>query len=75
MPDFHPKCPKCSRIMERGHIPDAANGAVLESSWAPGEPEARRFVGGIKCRKDALIPLSAYRCSSCGYVEFYALSG
>ena len=72
MADYHPECPKCSTVMERGHIPDAAQGVVLESSWAPGDPEARRYIGGIKYHADELIPFIAYRCPSCGYVEFYA---
>ena len=73
MADFHPKCPKCNVVMERGHIPDTSQGGAVESSWAPGEAEARRFVGGIKYQQDELIPLIAYRCSPCGYVELYAL--
>ena len=75
MADFHPRCPKCDKLMDRGHIPDAAHGQILQSSWAPGEPEARRFVGGIKYRADEVIPFSAYRCQACGYVEFYARLG
>ena len=58
--------------MDRGHVPDAAHGMVLMSSWAPGVPEVRRFFGGIKYSEDELIPLDAYRCSKCGYVELYA---
>ena len=72
MSDFHARCPKCDKPMDRGHVPDTTHGGVLQSSGAPGEPEPRRFIGGIKYRADALIPLSAYRCPSCGYVEFYA---
>jgi hypothetical protein len=73
MADVQPRCLKCNTPMERGHIPDATHGRVLQSSWAPGEPEARRFIGGIQYRADELISLSAYRCPACGYVEFYAL--
>ena len=72
MPDFHPRCPKCDQAMDRGHVPDVAHGVVLQSAWAPGDPETRRFVGGIKYHKDELIPFSAYRCPRCGYVELYA---
>ena len=72
MPDFHPRCPKCDKAMDRGHIPDVAHGAVLQLSWAPGEPAARRFIGGIKYDADKVTPLTGYRCPTCGYVEFYA---
>ena len=67
-----PLCPKCNAPMDRGHVPDATYGQVLQSSWAPGEPETRRFLGGIKYHAAELIPLNAYRCGSCGFVEFYA---
>jgi len=59
--------------MERGHIPDFAHSFVLESRWAPGDPQQRRFIGGIKWKDDAQIRLSAYRCAGCGFVELYAL--
>lgn len=72
MADFHPRCPKCDQSMDRGHIPDVAHGVVLPSGWAPGDPETRRFMGGIKYRKEGMIPFSAYRCPRCGLVEFYA---
>jgi hypothetical protein len=75
MADFHPRCPKCDRPMDRGHVPDLSHGQVMESSWAPGEAEGRRFLGGIKYAASELIPFSAYRCPSCGYVEFYARLG
>jgi len=72
MADFHPRCPKCEKSMEQGHTPDRAHGAVRESAWAPGPAVEQRFFGGIKYKANAMIPLSAYRCPSCGYVEFYA---
>ena len=72
MADFHPQCPKCSKTMDRGHIPDAGQGMFLQSSWAPGDPEVRRFFGGIKYRREDQIPLTAYRCTSCGLVELFA---
>ena len=73
MADFHPRCPKCDKLMDRGHLPDAAAGEqVLVGVWAPGEPEPRRIMGGIKYHKDRAVPLTAYRCPACGYVELYA---
>jgi hypothetical protein len=72
MADFHPQCPKCELSLARGYVPDAAHGGILQSSWPPGEPEPRRFIGGIKYDADHVLPLTAYRCPRCGYVEFYA---
>jgi hypothetical protein len=45
---------------------------VLQTRWSRGDPEPRRFIGGIKWEKGEQIPLTAYRCTSCGFVEFYA---
>ena len=58
--------------MERGHIPDVGHGQVVLSSWAPGEPVRQRFFGGIKYRSKAVLPITAYRCTGCGYIELYA---
>jgi hypothetical protein len=74
MGDFHPTCPKCSTFMDRGYIPDYANSdvVVLQAVWTPGDPRPRRFQTGIRTDPGAQIPLTAYRCPSCGYVELYA---
>ena len=77
MGDSHPTCPKCDAFMDRGHLPDYAHGdvVVFQAAWAPGDPEPRRFfLSGIKADAEAHIPLAAYRCSACGFVEFYARS-
>jgi hypothetical protein len=57
--------------MEPGHIPDMGHGVILQSSWAAGLPERRRYLGGIKYNKKQQIPMIAYRCTRCGYVELY----
>ena len=72
MADFHPVCPKCDQLMDCGHIPDVSHGDVLQSGWMPGLPERRRFFGGIKHDAKKQMPLAAYRCPACGYVELYA---
>ena len=72
MADRQPTCPKCSRDMERGHVPDASHSQVFQTRWSRGEPVQRKLVGGIKWERDEQIPMTAYRCTSCGFVEFYA---
>jgi hypothetical protein len=67
-----PRCPKCQKTMERGHIPDKARNQTHPAAWAPGAPERQRFFGGIKFRSKEQLPLAAFRCPSCGYVELYA---
>lgn len=73
MADFQPRCPKCDKVMDRGYVPDALDHAsVVLPKWESGVPEQRRVLGGIKVRDDDGIPLTAYRCPACGYVELYA---
>jgi predicted nucleic-acid-binding Zn-ribbon protein len=68
------RCPKCQKTMEEGHVPDIGRNSATQSGWAHGPAERVRFFGGIKVKKKEQIPLSAYRCPSCGFVEFYAKS-
>jgi len=56
--------------MATGFVLDSTYGAVLVSRWAAGLPE-RSWWTGIKLRKEAL-PITTFRCSSCGYLESYA---
>ena len=74
MPQTTPRCPKCQKTMERGHIPDRGRNQVYQTGWSRGGPERQRFFGGIKFRPKEQLPLTAFRCPSCGYVEFYAPS-
>ena len=69
-----PHCPKCQKTMERGHIPEKGRNQVTETGWSPGAPEHQRFLGGIKFRPKEQLPLTAFRCPGCGYVELYAPS-
>lgn len=69
--DTH-ECPRCQKKMEPGHIPDLGHGVVVQSSWAAGMPRVRRFLGGIVYQKKQIVPMMAYRCPRCGYVELYA---
>lgn len=66
------RCPKCQKTMEEGHVPDIGYGQATQSGWAHGSPERLRFFGGIKVKKKEQMPISAYRCPGCGYVELYA---
>jgi hypothetical protein len=73
MSETQPTCLKCRGAMERGHVPDSGYGEVLQTRWSRGDPEPRRFIGGIKWRRSEQVPMTAYRCTTCGFVEFYAL--
>ncbi|MDB4886621.1 MAG: hypothetical protein JWN79_2059 [Gemmatimonadetes bacterium] len=60
-------------MMELGHMPDTTERGLVQSRWTPGAPEEVRFLGmsaGIKPKES--VPVTAYRCSKCGYLELYA---
>jgi predicted nucleic-acid-binding Zn-ribbon protein len=63
-------CPKCGRSMEQGFVVD--NGYKVRSviHWARGAPQ-KSFWSGTKL-PDVVLPIGAFRCSSCGYLEFFA---
>ena len=65
------RCPKCGSSMEQGFVLDNTYGGRLVSQWVPGVP-LKSFWGGTKLPDEQLIPIGAYRCTSCGYLELYA---
>ena len=65
-------CPKCSGTMRIGFIPDHAHANYAQKPfWHPGEPEFR-FFGNVKAKSEASTPIASFRCSDCGFLEFYA---
>jgi Domain of unknown function (DUF6487) len=63
-------CPKCGGEMQRGFIVDNSHAARFVNHWAPGPPQ-RSFWTGTKLREGSL-PIGAFRCASCGFLESYA---
>ena len=64
------ECPKCAGTMEAGYLPDAAYAGQQIGRWAPGPATKSRWTV-TKVAKET-IPMCAFRCSECGYVELYA---
>jgi hypothetical protein len=66
------ECPKCHGQMELGFLLDYTHGGVLVSPWVRGAPK-KSFWGGLKTglRSDS-IPVGAFRCQACGFLELYA---
>jgi|RhiMetdeSRZDD1v2_1073273.scaffolds.fasta_scaffold45104_5 predicted nucleic-acid-binding Zn-ribbon protein len=66
-------CPKCGGSIEQGFVADFTHGKSqsTQSEWVGGEPE-RSFWFGLKLKERTVLPIVAYRCGSCGYLEFYA---
>jgi predicted nucleic-acid-binding Zn-ribbon protein len=68
------RCPKCAGDMVEGFIPDFGHNEYVRSlRWVEGKPE-RSFWKGAKVGDRRQADVSAYRCTACGYVEFYALA-
>ena len=65
-------CPKCRGRMQAGFVPDFSYGAVLQGSWFEGVPE-KGLLGNLKVRGKDKYLITVYRCSSCGYLESYAM--
>ena len=76
MPDQN-CCPDCNGEMELGFVPAESYGAVMPVCWQKGSPESKSFLGikaglGIKYDPDKMLPITAYRCTDCGLLKFYA---
>ena len=64
-------CPKCGGRMFQGFVPDYTYGAVIVGNWHAGQPK-KSFWQRTKTPVDEGIPIGAFRCQKCGYLEFYA---
>ena len=64
-------CPKCQTEMARGFVPDYSRGAILVGNWQDGHPE-KSFWSRTKAPLADGIPIAAFRCPSCCFLEFYA---
>ena len=65
------ECPKCKGQMEEGFMLDHTHGGYLAGKWIKGAPE-RSIWTGVKIKNREQRAVSAFRCVSCGYLEFYA---
>ena len=72
MSEIAVRCARCQGIMELGWVPDTARNRTVQSAWVPGKPEPREFFLGRIWKSDQNIPVTAFRCANCGYLEFYA---
>ena len=71
MTDLQITCLRCGVAMDEGYLADGGYGATIEvATWVGGAPDVRWH--GVKTKGHDRIPLSAYRCAKCGFVEFRA---
>ena len=57
--------------MVQGFIPDFAQGAILIGHWHEGTPK-KSFWRRTKVSFKDGIPIGAFRCPNCGFLELYA---
>jgi hypothetical protein len=65
------KCPKCTGAMIQGFVPDFMHGGCLVGTWHEGQPRKSFWLGTHASHGDG-IPIGAFRCAACGFLEFYA---
>lgn len=66
------KCPKCGGEMQQGFVPDCTYGGPLTGRWFPGPPRRGWLAEITALNLRSGIPIGAFRCAGCGYLEFYA---
>lgn len=69
-----PECPRCDREMETGFVLDHNVGSVTRSAWVAGVPEWSRW-SGLKLKGKTRLPVTTFRCPSCGRLESFAEPG
>ncbi len=74
MSDLKGECLRCRSPMEQGFIFDfmGEHGRKV-AQWMPGAA-AKSFWLGVKADQDQLLPIGAFRCVGCGFLELYARS-
>jgi hypothetical protein len=53
-------------LLDRGH-----GNSLAPTTWQDGPPE-KSFWTGLKTKGHQQIPVTVYRCESCGFLESYA---
>jgi hypothetical protein len=57
--------------MVLGFVPDAMLGGACVGRWHEGPPQ-KSFWTGTKVERGTGMPIGAFRCAGCGYLEFFA---
>ena len=64
-------CLRCQSAMDIGYLMDRGHGNHAgTANWVSDAPEKRWY--GIRTSGHVNLPVTAYRCTVCGYVELRA---
>ena len=65
-------CPRCKGEMVQGFVPDYySHAANFVAQWHEGQPK-KSFWTRTKTPSTKGIPIGAFRCRQCGFLELYA---
>ncbi len=68
-------CPKCQAPMSPGFVVDQGDYSITTvSTWQSGAPR-KSFWSGVNQSEPDQIEITTWRCTRCGYLESYALTG
>ena len=65
------QCPKCKGEMVQGFVPDYTQSSYFVVAWHAGQPK-KSFWTRTKAPPAQGVPIGAFRCQKCGFLEFYA---
>ena len=66
-------CPKCQAVMVEGFVIDRSDNGRAVSAWLEGTPQKSRWFG-VKLKGKTPIEIATWRCSSCNFLESYAVA-
>jgi len=65
------RCSKCAAKMVQGFVPYHMKQLALVPGWYAGQPK-KSFWTRTKAPIEEGIPIGAFRCEKCGFLELYA---
>ena len=66
------QCPKCQSEMVQGFVPDYYGSSwSFVMAWFAGSPK-KAFWTRTKAPHGDGVPIGAFRCQKCGFLEFYS---
>ena len=68
---WYKACLRCGGEMEEGFALDETYGEKKQGQWVEGEPKKSIWTG-LKLGGRKKLPISAYRCMECGFLDLFA---